>query len=278
MCDNTVRVFVSSTWLDLQPERKAVETAIHRMRETKFVGMEYFGSRDETTQGSSLAEVDRSAVYVGIIAGRYGSGITEDEYRRARERELPCFIYFKPDTAIAAGWREPDAAKAAQLAAWRKELTRNHTYNEFKNPDDLAAKVTADLHRWLVEAFLEPKLARGARGEVPRAETEHLLAAIKDLSTINQQLLAKLRGRGFVVAKGERSVAAERISGSTIVTGDGNTVVQSRGSGAVAIGPGAVAAGEGGVAVGGDVHGGINLGRRKSGKPRYGGEAGQGSG
>jgi hypothetical protein len=42
----TVHVFVSSTWLDLQPEREAVETALQRLRETKFVGMEYFGSRD----------------------------------------------------------------------------------------------------------------------------------------------------------------------------------------------------------------------------------------
>ena len=43
-----VQVFVCSTWLDLQPERKTVETALQRMRETQFVGMEYFGSRIET--------------------------------------------------------------------------------------------------------------------------------------------------------------------------------------------------------------------------------------
>jgi hypothetical protein len=32
----TVCVFVSSTWLDLQLERKAVEAALQRLRETKF--------------------------------------------------------------------------------------------------------------------------------------------------------------------------------------------------------------------------------------------------
>jgi len=87
-----LHVFVSSTWLDLQPERAAVETALQRLRETKFVGMEYFGSRDEDTRRASLDEVDRSQVYVGIFGGRYGSGITEAEYRRARELGLPCFI------------------------------------------------------------------------------------------------------------------------------------------------------------------------------------------
>ncbi len=110
-------------------------------------------------------------------------------------------------------------------------MRRHHTVGEFENPDQLAAKVTADLHRWLFEEFLEPKPAQGARGELPRADTEQLLAAIKDWSTINQQLLAKLRSRGLVVAKGERSVAAGTITGSTIVTGDGNTVVQNRGRG-----------------------------------------------
>src|SRR5689334_2499767 len=89
----TVPVFASSTWLDLEPERKAVEAVIQRLRETKFVGMEYFGSRDETTRRASLDEVDRSKLYVGLFAARYGSGITEDEYRRARSRGLPCLIY-----------------------------------------------------------------------------------------------------------------------------------------------------------------------------------------
>ena len=58
-------VYVSSTWLDLEPERTAVERAVNRLRETKFVGMEYFGSRDETTRQASLDDVDRSRVYAG---------------------------------------------------------------------------------------------------------------------------------------------------------------------------------------------------------------------
>jgi hypothetical protein len=51
----TVQVFVSSTSLDLQPERRAVEAAMHRMRETELVGMKYFGSRDKTKAKFILA-------------------------------------------------------------------------------------------------------------------------------------------------------------------------------------------------------------------------------
>lgn len=46
-----IRVFISSTWIDLQPEREAVEKALHRMRNTSFSGMEYFGSRPRNTKG-----------------------------------------------------------------------------------------------------------------------------------------------------------------------------------------------------------------------------------
>src|SRR5712692_2107655 len=153
----TVHIFVSSTWLDLQSERRAVESAIQRMRETKFIGMEYFGSRDENTRHASLNEVDRSQVYIGIFGGRYGSGITEAEYRRARERNLTCFVYFKDEASLSVEGRETVPEKAAQLAALKEELLRLHTVSTFITPDDLAAKVTADLHCWLFDEYLSPR-------------------------------------------------------------------------------------------------------------------------
>jgi hypothetical protein len=62
-------VFISSTWKDLRPEHEAAERAVNSMRETKYVGMKYFGARDEEPRTASLDEVDRSRVYVGIIGG-----------------------------------------------------------------------------------------------------------------------------------------------------------------------------------------------------------------
>ena len=202
-----VHVFISSTWLDLQPEREAVEAALQRMRETKFAGMEYFGSRDEDTRSTSLAEVDRSRVYVGIFGGRYGSGITEAEYRRVRERKLPCFIYVKDEGCITADEREADADKTRRLRGLKDELHQSHTITIFGNPDDLAAKVTADLHRWLFDEYLIPQLEGGAQGQLSPDETRTLLEAIKDPSKLNQGLRERLKKAGFVVAGGERSIA-----------------------------------------------------------------------
>jgi tetratricopeptide (TPR) repeat protein len=188
-------VYVSSTWLDLEPERKAVEQAVQRLRETKFVGMEYFGSRDENTRRASLVEVDHTAesntrgVYVGIFAARYGSGITEDEYRRARKLGLPCFIYFKADATIPDNSREKDPANAAKLDALKQELRANHIIDpDFTNPDNLAAKLTADLHRWLSDnpALLAQLTARHQlRAPVGdfvgrEKEIEELLATLRD--------------------------------------------------------------------------------------------------
>jgi hypothetical protein len=189
----TIHIFVSSTWLDLRPERQAMEAALQRVRETRFVGMEYFGSRDETTRQTSLDEVDRSRVYIGIIAGRHGSGITEDEYRRARELNLPCFLYFKRDSDIRPEWRDPEPEKAAKLAAFRQELQRNHIIAEFDSPSDLAARVTADLHNWLVKEYLTPRLADVAQKRTPREQARELLAAIKDESGLDADLLAAAR-------------------------------------------------------------------------------------
>lgn len=186
-------VFVSSTWKDLGPERAAAEAVVQRLRETKFVGMEYFGSRDETTRRASLDEVDRSAVYVGIIAARYGSGITEDEYRRARECDLPCFIYFKDDSAIPDELRETDPAKTARLGALKAELKREHTVNTFTSPDNLAAKLTADLHRWLSDN--PAASAQSTARHQLRAPVGDFVGRAKEIAG----LTAALRGGGAAI-------------------------------------------------------------------------------
>jgi hypothetical protein len=158
------------------------------MRETKFVGMEYFGSRHEDTRCASLDEVDRSQVYVGIFGGRYGSGITEAEYRRARDRELPCLIYFKDEAAIPLEERETDPEKAKRLAELKAELRRSHTINPpFKNPSDLGAVVTADLHNWLFNEYLAPRLEKTTlQGD--QASIRRLTDATRDQEALRQAL------------------------------------------------------------------------------------------
>jgi Domain of unknown function (DUF4062)/Abnormal spindle-like microcephaly-assoc'd, ASPM-SPD-2-Hydin/NB-ARC domain len=173
MLPTVARIFVSSTWLDLQPERHAVEDAINRMNAGKFVGMEYFGSRPESTEGASLEEVDRSDLYVGIIGGRYGSGITEKEYLRARERDLPCFIYFKDDRVVTAEGRDKEAEKTKLLDVFKLELTKNHIVaTPFTTPTELAICIRDDLYRWF-ERQRAAELARVAAGDIVTTRDDH---------------------------------------------------------------------------------------------------------
>jgi hypothetical protein len=123
------------------------------MQDTAFAGMEYFGSRPETPREVSLAEVDRSNIYIGVFAHRYGSGITEAEYRRARERGIPCLIYLKDDSVpVPPAHIERAPEKVAKLEALKRELKQHHTVSFFKSPDHLATQVVADLHNRLGSA------------------------------------------------------------------------------------------------------------------------------
>jgi hypothetical protein len=224
MPTEVVQVFVSSTWLDLQPERRAVEATLQRLRETKFVGMEYFGSRDESTGLASIEEVERARVYICVIAGRYGSGITEAEYRKAREARLPCFIYFKREGAISPESREPLPEQATKLGALKNELRTHHIVTEFGSPDELAVKVTADLHRWLVDEYLTPRLEGVTKGLIPREQAQDLLAAIRDTSGLDAGLLAA--AREVVTASGAGAVAiGGHVSKSHLVMGNQTTII-----------------------------------------------------
>ena len=139
-----VTVFVSSTWIDLGPERRAIEFVLSKFDETKLVGMEHFGSRDEPTRDASLQEVDRSDLYVGILGPRYGSGITEAEYERARRKKLPCLFYVKTPSATA-GTEGADPSRQQFL----DRIESAHTVSRFSTPDELATQVAVDLHKWL---------------------------------------------------------------------------------------------------------------------------------
>src|SRR5690349_922659 len=138
------------------------------MRGAEHQGMEDFGSRPETPHDASLAEVDRSDVYVGIFGFRYGSGITEAEYRRARDRSLPCFIYLKDQrSATPATIRDADPAAADRLAALKRRLGEDHIVTFFSSPDELAGRVATDLHNYLLASLPAPSTAPAHRHNLP---------------------------------------------------------------------------------------------------------------
>ena len=139
-----IRVFISSTWIDLQEERDAVDDVVRRLKHTEFTGMEYFGARDTAPLETSLDEVEKSNIYIGIIAHRYGSGITENEYRKAKQMSIPCLIYFKDEkTKVLPDYIEKDPEKNDLLRRFKDDLKNQNTVVYFSSPDDLAKRVAS---------------------------------------------------------------------------------------------------------------------------------------
>ncbi len=146
-----MKVFVSSTFIDLKEYRKAVEEVLNRVR-AQFQGMEYFGARPEEPKRACLAEIEESDVFVGIYAHRYGhvpngdsKSITEQEFDFANQLSLPCYCYvIDPDYPWTPAYIEHSAKEQFQrFMAKVAGLVRER----FTTPDDLAKKVAADLYR-----------------------------------------------------------------------------------------------------------------------------------
>ena len=149
------RVFVSSTFVDLEAHRDAVLEVIARLGAVP-VAMEQFGARDARPKDECLRIVrEETDVFVGIYAHRYGSippgdelSITEQEYVAAFERQLPIFAY-----QVDKGYQWPEkwtdsGAAGDKLAAFRDRIRRDFIVAPpFSTPDSLAKGVASDLGR-----------------------------------------------------------------------------------------------------------------------------------
>src|SRR5712691_9822519 len=145
-------VFVSSTFSDLQPYRTAVREALHRL-EAVVRGMEYFGATPETPKEECLRIVRSCRAYVGIFAMRYGTvdaetgkSFTHLEYEEAQRCRLPSLIYLIDEERQPVLPRNIDfAGLGEKLVALKSELRKRHVVSFFTTPEDLAVRVSQDL-------------------------------------------------------------------------------------------------------------------------------------
>lgn len=153
-----MKVFVSSTFVDLRLHRKAVEEVLNRVQ-AQFQGMEYFGARPFEPKRACFSELRESSVFVGIYAHRYGhipkgeaTSITEQEFDFAQRLNLPCYCYVvDPDHPWPPAHMEDTTKEQRQIfLAKVSDLVRER----FTTPDDLAKKVAADLYRQLRSSYI----------------------------------------------------------------------------------------------------------------------------
>ncbi|HJQ34149.1 MAG TPA: DUF4062 domain-containing protein [Pyrinomonadaceae bacterium] len=151
-------VMVSSTVLDLPEHRKEVRDACLRMGMLP-VMMEHLTAGDTDAAEKSLAMVDGADIYLGVFAYRYGYvpdannpdriSITEMEYNRAVERDIPRLIFFmdKSHTLTAADMEEDTtdpveiARRKVKLAELKERAGKRRVVASFRSPADLRALV-----------------------------------------------------------------------------------------------------------------------------------------
>jgi Domain of unknown function (DUF4062)/NACHT domain len=144
-----MRVFVSSTYLDLKDYRQAVDEIVNRLS-LQYRGMEYFGSRPFEPNKVCFDEISQCQLFVGIYAHRYGYipeghelSITEQEFDFASNKGLECYCYvLEPTFPWPPPFIEHDASsKLQKFLAKVSRLVRS----TFTTPDNLAKQVATDL-------------------------------------------------------------------------------------------------------------------------------------
>ncbi|WP_345801577.1 DUF4062 domain-containing protein [Microbacterium sp. AZCO] len=146
--DQRLRVFVSSTLKELEPERRAVRAAIEAMQFAPV--MFELGARPHPPRDLYRSYLAQSDVFVGIYAERYGwvapgeeiSGL-EDEY--ALSGPLPHLMYIK----------EPAPEREERLTTLLDRIRSDDrsSYKSFRDAEELAQLVQADLATLLAERF-----------------------------------------------------------------------------------------------------------------------------
>ena len=139
---------ISSTSIDLPLHRPEVRDAC--LREGYFPDMmESLPARDADAIKVSLEMVDRADVYIGIYAWRYGHipedhdiSITEMEFHRAIEREIPILVFvIHKDHPLTIEMVETDKEAQQKLADLKERASKGRGRREFRSPEGLRGEV-----------------------------------------------------------------------------------------------------------------------------------------
>lgn len=167
------KIFLSSTFKDLQAYRNAVRIVIERIG-LKPVDMRYFGSQPRRWKETALKELEECDVMIGIYAHRYGTipdddefSITEQEFDHAGVCGIHRLCYVVDDKFDwDPEWQDTGEQKE-RLERFLKKVTRLST-STFTTKDNLASEVMTDLYNLRAElegAHIDQYLAQLAASE-----------------------------------------------------------------------------------------------------------------
>lgn len=144
------QVFVSSTYTDLQDERKEVIQALLEL-DCIPVGMEMFPASNDDQWTLIKRVIDSCDYYIVIVGGRYGTvatdGIsyTQKEYEYAVHKSIPtiAFLHRSPGDITSAKSEATEEGKR-KLESF-KDLVQKKTCKYWANASELGSQVSRSL-------------------------------------------------------------------------------------------------------------------------------------
>ena len=198
-------VMISSTSIDLPKYREQVRDACLNLGVFPKM-MEHMPASPEDAIKKSIQFVNEADIYVGIFAYRYGYvpegheiSITQMEYERALDREIPVLIFVVDEDIPWPPKKIDKGTKADKLEALKETLTKNHVVEFFTSPEELKA---------MVQHALIPHVSSTALQDGSSRLSTALDLYLKQLSEHCQLLhLAKIGGHAGL----EQSLSLDRL-------------------------------------------------------------------
>jgi hypothetical protein len=156
-----MKIFVSSTYLDLKDYRINAKKAIEKSK-NEFIGMEIFQSHTHEPSEFCAENVEECDAFVLIVAYKYGfipagekNSITQSEYEHALKKKIPIRIYLMDDDHP---WpRSPEFRdKNPELIDDFRNLLKKHICSFFTTPESFYDKLKLDIQKFLVPTAYYP--------------------------------------------------------------------------------------------------------------------------
>ncbi|MGG4609653.1 DUF4062 domain-containing protein [Providencia sp. Me31A] len=145
--------FISSTYVDLEQERKKVSDLILELNHIP-AGMELFSADNEEQWDTIQKVILNSDYYILIIGNRYGSieaasgmSYTEKEYHFALEHKIPVLAFLADKDYSVSLDKSPreDEASYQKLSEFKDNVKSTRMIQFWTNKDDLTLKIMGSI-------------------------------------------------------------------------------------------------------------------------------------
>ncbi len=146
---DVIRIYISSTTLDLRDYRAAVISALRKAGHVPMC-MEDYAAQDMLPIDKCLTDVASAELYVGILGFRYGfvppsheCSVTELEFREAQNKQIPTLLFLAQHSVNWPAEHLDRGAAGERIASLREEAQLSRMVDFFTQPDQLASLVLA---------------------------------------------------------------------------------------------------------------------------------------